>query len=87
MRSTKELLEVLLDQYENNRIDWIQWAGLCDAIGALSEYGLINSYEDCILQAYIIDNRPDGSIKMSFWWPMGETAPRIEFLKKLISEL
>lgn len=87
MRDIKKLLDILLDQYENNRIGGIQRFGICWAIGELSEYELINSHEDYVLGAYIIKNRPDWSYGMSYWWPAGETKPRIKFLKQLIYEL
>ena len=87
MRDIKELLEILLDQYENNRIDGIQRFGLCWAIWRLSKHELINSNEDYVLGAYITKKRPYWAYEMSYWWPAGETKPRIKFIKQLISKL
>ena len=87
MRSIKELLELLLDQYENNRIDWIQWAGLCWAIIKLYTNDVVNFYEKEILLDVIEANKPDTPWSGRYWWPKGEVEPRIEFLKQLISEL
>ena len=42
MRDIKTLLELLLDQYQNNRIGGIQWSGLCWAIQRLRERNIIS---------------------------------------------
>ena len=60
MRDIKTLLELLLDQYKNNRIDGIQRFGLCWAIWRLSKHELINSNEDYVLGAYIKKNAHTG---------------------------
>ena len=59
MRDTKTLLELLLDQYENNRIDLIQWAGLCFAINRLRVGHMIDQYEKEDLFDVIKANKPD----------------------------
>jgi hypothetical protein len=54
------------------------------------EEGLITLKECNLLLGYIGDNKPDDAGCfgfLSFWWPYGELAPRIEFLNKLIDEL
>ena len=85
MRSTKELLELLLDQYENNRLDGIQWTGLCLAINRLRISHVIDQHEKKALFKIIEANKPDKSWSEMYWWPKGHTKPRIEFLQKLIS--
>lgn len=87
MKSIKALLFILLDQYENNRIDGIQQSGLCLAIFMLFDDGVIDVYDREALVDVIKANRPESSKSLVHWWPKGETKPRIEFLNKLISEL
>ena len=86
MRSTKELLEVLLDRYQNNTIEEINWAGLCWAITKLYAYDGVNFYEKEILLDVIEANRPESVESGKYWWPKGEVEPRIEFLKQLIKK-
>ena len=86
MRDIKTLLEILLDQYQNNRIDGIQWAGLCFAIIRIDVGHVIDQYEKEDLFDVIKANRPESAAPF-YWWPKGEVEPRVEFLKKLISEL
>ena len=83
MKSIKALLLILLDQYQNNRIDGIQWSGLCLAILKLHAICVIDYYEKENLLKEIKANRPE-SAGSSYWWPEGEVEPRIEFLKQLI---
>ena len=85
MRSTKELLEVLLDQYQNNRLEYIQWSGLCFAIISIGGRVIDQNEKDALLKV-IKANRPE-SAEPLYWWPKGEVEPRIEFLKQLISTL
>ena len=87
MRSTKELLEVLLDQYENSRVEGIQWSGLCFAIIRLPAGYVIDQYEKEALLKVIKANRPYSVVSPLYWWPKGEVEPRVEFLKQLISKL
>lgn len=87
MRDIKTLLELLLDQYQNNRIEGIQWSGLCFAIIRLDVDHMIDQYEKEDLFDVIEANKPDTPWSEKYWWPKGHTKPRVEFLKKLISEL
>lgn len=87
MRDIKTLLEVLLDQYENYRIDLIQWSGLCFAINRLRVGHVIDQHDEEALLKVINANKPDAVWSERYWWPKGEVEPRIEFLNKLISEL
>ena len=87
MRSTKELLEVLLDQYENSRVEGIQWSGLCFAIIRHPAGYVIDQYEKEALLKVIKANRPYSVVSPLYWWPKGEVEPRVEFLKQLISKL
>ena len=87
MRSIKELLEVLLDQYENNKDDTIRLRGLCHAVIIIRYRYLITRKEERLLISCLWENRPKHYSLTGFWWPRGHTKPRIEFLKQLISEL
>ena len=87
MRDIKTLLEILLDQYQNNRIDGIQWAGLCFAIIRIDVGHVIDQYEKEDLFDVINANKPDIVWSGKYWWPKGEVEPRVEFLKQLISKL
>ena len=87
MRSTKELLEVLLDRYQHDEDDTIRWRGLCYAAINVRYRDLITQEEERLLISYLKENRPKYSRRAGFWWPKGEVEPRIEFLNKLISEL
>ena len=48
---------------------------------------MIDQYEKEDLFDVIKANKPDTPWSGTYWWPEGEVEPRIEFLKKLISEL
>lgn len=87
MRDIKTLLEVLLDEYQNNPDNTIRWSGLCNAIKTIYRLGLIAIREKKALEIYIIKNAPYWATFETYWWEAGETKPRIEFLKQLISEL
>ena len=87
MRDIKTLLEVLLDRYQHDEADTIRWRGLCHAVIIIRYRDLITQEEERLLKRYLKENRPKYSRLTGFWWPKGKTAPRIEFLKKLISEL
>ena len=80
MRSIKELLELLLDQYQNNRIDGIQWSGLCFAIIRLRIGHVIDQTDEDVLLKVIKTNRPESAESLLYWWPKGEVEPRVEFL-------
>ena len=84
MKSIKALLLILLDQYENNRIEGIQWSGLCFAIIRLRIGHVIDQTDEDALLKVIKANRPKLVESPLYWWPDGETEPRIEFLKQLI---
>ena len=86
MRSTKELLEVFLDQYENNRIDDIQPYGLCWAVKIIFDKNVISEDEYYHLDDIINNNCPNGFEGSAYWWHSGATAPRVEFLKQLIKK-
>lgn len=83
MRDIKELLEILLDKYENNSIYTIQSTGLCWAISKLLDEGIISGEEYDILIEYLYHNKPEYAW-IGYWWLEGDVPPRIKFLKKLI---
>ena len=84
MRDIKTLLEVLLDQYENNKTYGIQWAGLRLAIIRLHTSRVIDQNEKEALLKVIKANRPKLVESPLYWWPKGEVKPRVKFLKQLI---
>ena len=86
MRDIKTLLEILLDQYENNRLEGIQSLGLCFAIIRLRIGHVIDQTDEEALLNVIKNNRPELAVSLLYWWPKGETEPRIEFLKQLIKK-
>ena len=86
MRDIKTLLEILLDQYQNNRLEYIQWSGLCFAIIRLRIGHVIDQTDEEALLKVIKANRPKLVESPLYWWPKGETEPRIEFLKQLIKK-
>ena len=86
MRDIKQLLDVLLDEYQHNPDDKIRSLGLCFAVKRLCYYNLINLHEKDGLLYVIKANRPT-DVGNAFWWHQGEVEPRVEFLKQLISKL
>ena len=86
MRDIKTLLEILLDQYENNRLEGIQWSGLCFAIIRLRIGHVIDQSDEDALLKVIKANRPESAGSLLYWWPKGEVEPRVEFLKQLIKK-
>lgn len=86
MRDIKELLEILLDNYENNSIYMIQSNGLCWAIQRLCDENIILLQEGDILLEYLYSNKPEWAWA-GFWWTIGDVPPRIKFLKQLIEKL
>ena len=88
MRDIKELLEILLHQYQNNPDNFIRSAGLCHATIFITVIHVIDSVEAWELRKFIYNKKPAYcSDVYLFWWQPGEIQPRIEFLKKIISEL
>ena len=83
MRDIKTLLEILLDQYQNNRLEYIQWSGLCFAIISIDGRVIDQNEKDALLKV-IKANRPESAVSLLYWWPKGEVEPRIEFLQQLI---
>lgn len=83
MRDIKTLLEILLDQYQNNRLEYIQWSGLCFAIISIGGRVIDQNEKEALLKV-IKANRPKLVESPLYWWPKGEVEPRVEFLKQLI---
>lgn len=86
MRDIKTLLEILLDQYQNNKTYGIQGSGLCFAIIRLRIGHVIDRLDEEVLFDAIKTNRPISVEPPPYWWPKGEVEPRIEFLKQLIKK-
>jgi hypothetical protein len=86
MRPIKELLVLLRDD-----LPWLFTQrgamGLCTATWLLGWYEKVTSDEFNSLHAYVVNHSPIRKSGAEYWFPMGELAPRIEFLNKLIDEL
>ena len=91
MRTTKELLEVMLEHQDKFRL------GLCIWTQELRLYRII-SFSECVhLKDYIKNNRPStfsswDYFKYSFsgsrfYWEASEIKPRIKWIKKHIKKL
>lgn len=88
MRTTKELLEVMLNNKQ------IFSTGLCSWAGQLYWNGMINRDEEARLAVYIRVSRPSkfssfGAFKnrsSGYYWPNGDINPRIKWLKKHIKK-
>lgn len=77
MRTTKELLEVMLENIDKLK------EGLCLLSLDLRCADLITRDEDMIIMLYLENN-----IKSSrFAWPVGEKEPRIKWLKEQIEKI
>lgn len=88
MRPIKELLEILLDQYQNNPNDFIRSTGLCQASLFITNIYVIDPVEAWVLKKFMYHKKPAYcSDAYPFWWKPGEMIPRVEFLNNLISEL
>jgi len=80
MRSDKELLEIILEEFKSQ--DHI---GLCATILASVFIGHITIDEKIRLDDIIEDNKPKEA-EPFYWWPEWKKQPRIEFLKQLINK-
>jgi len=80
-RPIKELLILLRDELPNFII---KERCLCWTIATMT-HSCITRQEAEYLNDYIEKHRPLNSEGYAFWWPMGELAPRMKFLNKLIA--
>ena len=87
MKTIKELLELLLDQYQNNPDSGIRCKGLCYAMITIRYHDLITLEEEAMLRSYLRKKYIKYPSLTGYWWSKGHTKPRIEFLQELISEL
>lgn len=78
MRTTKELLQIMLDN-----IDEMVF-GLCGLVSLLRTRGIITLHEYFRLKHYLEDNRPPELYGSAYWWKIGVKKPRIKWLKKQI---
>jgi hypothetical protein len=80
MRTTKELLEVML-----KNICYMEY-GLCGLIGVLLRHRKITISEVDILNKYLSDELdPDSDYR--YYWVEGAKQPRIDWLKQQIEKL
>ena len=87
MKTIKELLELLLDQYQNNPDGNIRCKGLCYAITTIRYHDLIILEEEALLRIYLREKYIKYPNLTGYWWPKCKIKPRVEFLQELISEL
>ena len=85
MRTIKELLILLRENFPYPIGTEMRCGCLCWAIGSMTRAGLISWEENIALRNHIKTKRPPNA--GMFWWPYGELAPRLEFLDKLIAEI
>lgn len=90
MRTTKELLKIVLDEFENNRI-LKTYRGICVCIITLHSYRKITLRERLKLKVFIRHNRPKigehycrENEKSLYYWPIYSAPPRIAWMKYLI---
>lgn len=94
MRTIKELLVILLNEYQKLEGETYRNTLYSDngyAFGVIAKKAvdklLLADNERNRLLTYLRKNKNE-SVNQLLWWPMGYlNAARIEFLKKLISEL
>ena len=94
MRTIKELLVILLNEYQEIEGETYLNTLYSDngyAFGVITkkavDKSLLNEKERIRVLVYLRTNKNE-SVNQLLWWPMGYlNAARIEFLKKLISEL
>lgn len=80
MRSTKKLLQLMLDNQDLFR------AGMCGWVERMQSYELISIDECNSLMIIIKENRPYRT-KELFYFPSCEIEPRIEWIKERLSEI
>jgi len=93
MRSTKELLQILLDHIEE--LLYLGGnLGLCDLTGALGSRNIISTEESFHLWGYIQTHRPINLHYImsafhddQYFWKAGRIKPRIKWLKQQIKKL
>ena len=80
MRTTKELLELMLKHQELFKV------GLCYLAFDLYDDDLITRAEYLLLRQYIKENKPENADD-TFYWEKGKIAPRIEWINQQIEKL
>jgi hypothetical protein len=81
MRSTKELLQIMLSHINEVR------EGLCGIVWQLGDRGIFNSEEHLRILNYIADNRPINLrriLNTAYYWKPGKIKPRKRWLKRQI---
>ena len=80
MRTTKELLELMLEH------QGLFYAGLCRWALYLHRNYLITEVEYLLLNQYIKENKPENAGR-TYYWENGKIAPRIEWINQQIEKL
>lgn len=90
MKSTKELLMILLNEYQAitppNPLYSHNGYGFNRMIKEAVRKGVLNNDDQERLLGHLIANKPDSGTPF-FWWPSREITPRIEYLNSLISKI
>jgi hypothetical protein len=83
MRTSKELLEILLKHVESKKF---LPSGLCLEIYSLHGKSIINQEEFFTLESLVHENRPNVFHSKVYFFPPNIVEPRIEFIKSLIEK-
>lgn len=85
MRTTKELLEVMLEVMleKPNLLN----TGLCNLINALLDNDYLSLYEHEKISLFLEANLPRYRFNTVYCWPVGEKEPRIKWIKEQIEKL
>lgn len=82
-RPTLELLQIL----DKAVLETPYYSGLCMLIDYIWRDRIITAPEYIILLEYIQKHKPKTAIyHYPYWWPIGEKAPRHQFLQELIKK-
>jgi hypothetical protein len=87
MRTTKELLELMLENQQFFK------SGLCRWIENMYRRGIITEAECYRLEYYLSQNKPITFYKIlrmnnnRYWWRIGDIKPRIKWIEKHIKKL
>ena len=83
MRTTKELLVIMLENINNGRFQY----GLCGLVDRLFNYNIIGGEEYNRLMTIIQENRPKSTYDGEWYWKPGIKKPRVNWLNTQIEKL
>jgi hypothetical protein len=79
MRTEKQLFQLMLEHQD------LFFGGLCGWVDRMYYSSLINDKEYSLMAKYLNKNKPLDAKR--FWFPSGEIAPRIKWIKQQIEKL